>query len=106
MVERRDGADVGNGSAQVARPREADPKGQKKVVYTDFEDELGDSTAVELPQVTAGLNMSKFREKARQFLKAHESHLSLQRLRRNQPLTASDLMSWSGCWCRPGERDR
>ncbi|WP_031360987.1 type I restriction-modification enzyme R subunit C-terminal domain-containing protein [Caballeronia sordidicola] len=35
--------------------------------------------------------MGKFREKARQFLRAHESHLSLQRLRRNQPLTQADL---------------
>jgi type I restriction enzyme R subunit len=67
------------------------PKGEKKIVYTDFEDQLGDSTTVDLPQVTAGLNMAKFREKARVFLKAHESHLSLQRLRRNQPLTGSDL---------------
>ncbi len=64
------------------------PKGQKKIVYTDFEDELGEMTPIELPQVTAGLNMAKFKEKARQFLKVHESHLSLQRLRRNQPLTA------------------
>ncbi|MBB6580351.1 DEAD/DEAH box helicase family protein [Ralstonia solanacearum] len=67
------------------------PKGQKKIVYTDFEDELGESSVIDLPQVTAGLNMSKFREKARAFLKAHESHLSLQRLRRNQPLTQTDL---------------
>jgi type I restriction enzyme R subunit len=67
------------------------PKGQKKVVYTDFEDELGESATVNLPQVTAGLNMGKFREKARQFLKAHESHMSLQRLRRNLPLTPTDL---------------
>jgi type I restriction enzyme R subunit len=68
------------------------PKGQKKVVYTDFEDELGETTKVDLPQVTAGLNMIKFKEKARQFLKAHEAHLSLQRLRRNQALTAADLV--------------
>lgn len=67
------------------------PKEQKKVVYTDFEDELGEAATIDLPQVTAGLNMGKFREKARQFLKAHESHLSLQRLRRNQPLTKTDL---------------
>ena len=67
------------------------PKGQKKVIYTDFEDELGETATIDLPQVTAGLNMGKFREKARQFLKAHESHLSLQRLRRNQPLTTTDL---------------
>jgi len=68
------------------------PKGQKKVVYTDFEDELGETTKVDLPQVTSGLNISKFKEKARQFLKAHEAHLSLQRLRRNQALTAADLV--------------
>lgn len=68
------------------------PKGQKRVVYSDFEDELGEGTLIDLPQVTAGLNMSKFKEKARAFLKAHESHLSLQRLRRNQPLTATDLI--------------
>jgi type I restriction enzyme R subunit len=67
------------------------PKGQKKVIYTNFEDELGETATIDLPQVTAGLNMGKFREKARQFLRAHESHLSLQRLRRNQPLTPTDL---------------
>ena len=37
------------------------------------------------------MNLAKFKDKARQFLRAHESHLSLQRLRRNQPLTPSDL---------------
>lgn len=67
------------------------PKGQKKIVYTDFQDELGEASVVDLPQVTAGLNMSKFKEKARVFLKSHEAHLSLQRLRRNQPLTPTDL---------------
>jgi len=67
------------------------PKGMKKVVFTDFEDELGELTPIELPQVTAGLNMAKFKEKARVFLKEHESHLALQRLRRNQPLTPTDL---------------
>lgn len=67
------------------------PKGEKTVVYSNFEDEMGETTAIDLPQVTAGLNMSRFREKARQFLKAHESHLSLQRLKRNQALTATDL---------------
>jgi len=66
-------------------------KGKKKIVYTDFEDELGDETRIDLPQVSTGMDLAKFREKARQFLKAHESHVSLQRLRRNQPLTPSDL---------------
>jgi type I restriction enzyme R subunit len=66
-------------------------KGKKIVVYTDFADELGEETPIDLPQASAGMDLAKFREKARQFLKAHESHVSLQRLRRNQPLTASDI---------------
>lgn len=66
-------------------------KAKKNIVYTHFEDEIGDGVEVDLPQVTAGLNMAKFKEKARTFLRAHESHISLQRLRRNQPLTPTDL---------------
>ncbi len=67
------------------------PKGQKKVVYTDFEDELGEAVHIDLPQVTSGLNMAKFKEKARVFLREHESHVALQRLKRNQALTSTDL---------------
>lgn len=67
------------------------PKGQKKVVYTDFEDELGEAVRIDLPQVTSGLNMAKFKEKARVFLREHESHVALQRLKRNQALTPTDL---------------
>jgi type I restriction enzyme R subunit len=66
-------------------------KAKKKVVYTDFEDELGEATAIALPAVGTGMDLTKFTDKARLFLKAHDSHISLQRLRRNQPLTPSDL---------------
>lgn len=66
-------------------------KGKKIVVYTAFEDELGDETPIDLPQIGAGLDFAKFREKVRQFLKAHVNHVSLQRLRRNQSLTPSDI---------------
>ncbi|MFN5746099.1 MAG: DEAD/DEAH box helicase family protein [Methylococcaceae bacterium] len=68
------------------------PKGQRVVVYTDFEDELIDNpTIIALPDVTVGLDLAKFRQKARQYLLQHEDHLSLQRLRRGQPITAMDL---------------
>lgn len=66
-------------------------KGKRNVVYTDFEDELGEGITIELPEIGTGMNFERFREKARQFLKAHENHLTLQRLRHNQPLTPSDL---------------
>ena len=67
-------------------------KGKKNIVYTDFEDELGTGTTINLPGISIGMNLAKFKDKARQFLREHESHLSLQRLRRNQPLTPSDLI--------------
>lgn len=67
------------------------PKGEKIVVYSDVEDTLGAASVITLPGVSMGLDMEKFREKARQFLQVHEDHISLQKLRRNQPLTSTDL---------------
>ena len=66
-------------------------KSKRNIIYTDFKDELGEGTTIELPEVGTGMNFERFREKARQFLRAHENHLALQRLRRNQSLTPSDL---------------
>ena len=57
-------------------------KWKKKVVYTDFVDQLGTETPFNLPEVANGLDMARFKDKARQFLKANEDHLALQRLRR------------------------
>lgn len=66
-------------------------KGKKKIVYTNFEDEIGEGTAIELPGITVGMDFERFKAKARHFLKAHEDHLSIHKLKRNQPLTATDL---------------
>ena len=66
-------------------------KSKKMVVYTNFVDELGTETTIDLPEIANGLDMAKFKEKARQFLKANEGHLALQRLRRGQPLTPVDV---------------
>ncbi len=67
-------------------------KSKKKVVYTDFIDELGTETTFDLPEVANGLDMARFKDKARQFLKANEDHLALQRLRRGQALTPTDVV--------------
>lgn len=66
-------------------------KVQRKPVYTDFEDQMGDEAAVALPEFVGVEDRAKFLAKARQFLKAHESHVTIARLRRNLPLTPSDL---------------
>jgi type I restriction enzyme R subunit len=64
---------------------------QKKILYTDFEDELGVPQEVDLGGFTAGTDPEKFKAKVRQFLLEHESHFAIQRLRTNQPLTVMDL---------------
>ncbi|MBX7432545.1 DEAD/DEAH box helicase family protein [Mycobacterium sp. Y57] len=63
----------------------------KSRVYTDFQDELSESTMVDLPGITPGTNWERFRAKASAYLKQHHDHLALQRLRRNKPLTNDDL---------------
>jgi type I restriction enzyme, R subunit len=64
---------------------------KRAFVYTNFVDELGDVTEVELRGVATGTNFARFREKARAYLSTHESHVTLQKLRRNRQLTASDI---------------
>lgn len=66
-------------------------KVQRKPVYTDFEDEMGPEAVVELPEFQAAGDRARFLAKARQFLRAHENHITIHKLRLNQPLTASDL---------------
>ena len=66
-------------------------KAKRTPIYTDFEDELGDGTIVDLPGVSVGTNSERFRAKARAYLRDHEDHVALQRLRRNRPLTPEDL---------------
>ncbi|WP_447747217.1 type I restriction-modification enzyme R subunit C-terminal domain-containing protein [Pseudomonas nicosulfuronedens] len=63
------------------------------MVFSDFEDELGDISEVLMPSMTNPASFERFREKARAFLRAHEDHLSLRKLRRNQPQTALDLVA-------------
>ncbi len=64
----------------------------RKPVYGDFEDSLGEASEVDLPLGHSGaVDFERFRSKARAFLRAHQDRLALHRLRRNQPLTATDL---------------
>lgn len=64
---------------------------QRKVVYTDFEDELGDETEVTLPGTNVGTDDARFRAKAQAFLRQHLDHIAVAKLRMNRPLTASDM---------------
>ena len=64
---------------------------RRKVIYTDLEDHIGETTEIDLPLGGSAGDFERFRLKARVYLRAHENHITLHKLRRNQPLTAADL---------------
>jgi type I restriction enzyme R subunit len=63
----------------------------RKPVYSDFEDQLGAESDVELPGFKTGDDFERFRAKARSFLLAHKDHVAIHKLRMNRALTAADL---------------
>jgi type I restriction enzyme R subunit len=66
-------------------------KKQRKVIYTDFEDELGEIHEVSIARIGSAVNLVQYRKKVMHFLKEHESHIAIQKLKRNVPITASDI---------------
>lgn len=60
-------------------------------VYTDFVDEMGDATEVDLPGFGASIGFERFKEKCRSFLRNHLDDPVVQKLRLNEPLTADDV---------------
>jgi type I restriction enzyme R subunit len=66
-------------------------KQRRKPIYTDFEDELGAESLIELPGFASPDSFERFRAKTRQFLLEHEDDLVIHKLRMNEPLTATDL---------------
>jgi len=66
-------------------------KRQRAPLYTDFEDEMGEENKVTLPGFGEGADYAKFQAKARAFLREHENHIVIHKLRRNKALTQTDL---------------
>lgn len=65
-------------------------KGRKAIVYTNFVDELGQGIEHDLPEVGA-VDFARFKKKARHFLREHEDHISIAKLRHGKPLTTTDI---------------
>ncbi|MCR6659654.1 MAG: DEAD/DEAH box helicase family protein [Asticcacaulis sp.] len=62
----------------------------RAIIYTDFEDEIGEGEEIALP-VEVGTDKERFQRKVRHFLKDHADHITIQKLRRNEQLTAQDV---------------
>jgi type I restriction enzyme R subunit len=68
-------------------------RSHRNLLYTDFTDELGDESIVDILGVTPRLPMDQFREKVRAFLRQHQDDVAIYRLKTGRQLTAADLES-------------
>ena len=87
--------DVTVGMLEGARRRLRDlvqliEKAKRKRLYSDFEDEMGAAVEFDLPGFKEAADLAKFRAKAQAFLKAHQDHIAISKLRMNRSLTATD----------------
>ncbi|WP_306168645.1 DEAD/DEAH box helicase family protein [Halomonas sp. MMSF_3323] len=75
-------------------------------VYTNFEDELGEASEIEALNSSVGTDMHRFRLKVRHFLTDHMDHITIQKLRRNEPLTSQDLEEMERILIESGTAER
>lgn len=66
-------------------------KKQRKLIYTDFEDELGEIVVGEFSAPSSAINIIQYKKKVMSFLKEQDTNLSLQKLKRNIPITPTDV---------------
>lgn len=64
---------------------------ERKIIYTDFEDELGEAAAAPLALDPVGTDKGRFKMKVRQFLEAHKDHIAFQKIRRAERVTPMDI---------------
>ncbi len=67
-----------------------DPEGKRENVYTNFEDELGAAKTVD-GLIKRDDSLKNYRLKIERFVREHEDHPTISRLKHNQPITAADL---------------
>ncbi|WP_246140409.1 type I restriction-modification enzyme R subunit C-terminal domain-containing protein [Euhalothece natronophila] len=66
---------------------------QRQIVYTDFADEMGAIEETEVPIQQTGFSPYQYKKKVEAYIKANEHHVAIAKLKRNIPLTETDLNS-------------
>lgn len=66
-------------------------KKSSKAVYSALTDHIGEGEDVTLPDFDTGINWVQYRKKVEGFIRAHQDHITIAKLRFNKPLTPRDL---------------
>lgn len=78
-------------------------KRKRTIVYADFKDTLGQVAEVDSLWLGTEYNIEQYRKRMRHFLRAHENHLTVNKLKRNVPITASELQDLERLLFESGE---
>ncbi len=68
-----------------------DKDGPREKVYTDFEDELGKGKEIK-GLIQSDPNLKNYRLKVEKFIREHEDHVTIRRLKNNEPISSKDLI--------------
>jgi type I restriction enzyme R subunit len=63
----------------------------RKIIHTDFEDEIGEGAEVDMPDFGTKDTFARFVDKTRVFLEEHKNDMAIHKVRMNKPLTRTDL---------------
>ncbi|MGB7248728.1 MAG: DEAD/DEAH box helicase family protein [Phormidesmis sp.] len=66
-------------------------KKQQMTYTTDFADEIGMVKEVDVPIYNPGFSPYQYRRKVEAYIRDHEDHVAIAKLKRNHPLTETDL---------------
>lgn len=67
-----------------------DPEQAKEDVYTNFEDEIHKDTG-EYNLVKTDSNLKDYRSRVQRFIREHQDHITIRRLRNNEPVSEKDI---------------
>jgi type I restriction enzyme R subunit len=66
-------------------------KEEKQIVYTNFEDEIQGVRDVTEVYSSPGIDLVQYRKKTELYIQDHQDQITIQKLKRNKPITQSDL---------------
>jgi type I restriction enzyme R subunit len=66
-------------------------KRERKPIYTNFEDEMGQDSPMDLSEFVGQDTFERFRDKARAFLRKHMDIEAVRKLHTNEPLSSGDV---------------
>lgn len=76
---------------------------QRKIIYSDFEDELGEIREVALRGMASTTDYAQYQKKVTHFLKEHQDHIAIHKLKRNVAMTPADIKELERIFFESGE---